>query len=138
VLVRKNILDEIGGYDETLFTEDWDLWLRVTKLYPIAFIDGYYSSYRIHPQSVMRKSDSLAKMYWSCCKAVLKHRNINKEFDNIIANHLHTYVIGMYRLGVIDKALLRKNIIYNRTFKDAIYFFFGIMNFRFNQKFPKD
>ncbi len=134
VLIRKNILDAVGGYDENLFTEDWDLWLRITKLYPIAFMKGYFSSYRIHPQSVMRKNSSLSKMYCSCCKAVLKHRNINKKYDKIIAKHLHTYVIGMYRLGVIDKALLKKNIIYNKTLKAAIYFFFGILNFRVNQK----
>ena len=135
VMIRKSILDEVGGYDETLFTEDWDLWLRITKLYPIAFMNGYFSSYRIHPQSVMRKSTSLAKMYWSCCKAVLKHRNISKRYDKIIAKHLHTYVIGMYRLGVIDKILLKENIIYNKTLKAAIYFCFGILNFRLNQKF---
>lgn len=138
VLVRKNVLDAVGGYDETLFTEDWDLWLRITKLYPVAFMNGYFSSYRIHPQSVMRKSSSLAKMYWSSCKAVLKHRNINKTYDKIIAKHLHTYVIGMYRLGVINKALLYKNIIYNKSLKAAIYFFFGILNIRINQKHPNN
>ena len=134
VLIRKNILDSIGGYDESLFTEDWDLWLRISRIYPIAFMEGYFSYYRIHPQSVMRKSSSLVKMYWSCCKAVLKHRNLNKQYDRIIAKHLNTYVIGMYRLGVIDKVLLRKNISLNKTFKATIYFCFGILNLKINQK----
>ena len=33
VSVRKNILDAVGGFDETLINcQDWDLWLRVAKL----------------------------------------------------------------------------------------------------------
>ena len=134
VLVRKNILDSVGGFDETLFVEDWDLWLRICKTYPIHFMGGYYSLYRIHQDSVMRKKSLLVKVYLSSCKAVLKHRNLNKEFDRIIAMHINRYTIGMYRLGVINKELLRLNFLYNKTYKSAIYFFFGLLNIKVNQK----
>ena len=134
VLVRKNIIDEVGGYDETLFTEDWDLWLRICKKHPISFMEGYFSSYRIHPHSVMRKNSSLAKMYLSCCKAVFKHRNINKEFDRIIAKHINTYTIGMYRLGMINIEFLRTNFMYNRTLKSGLYYSFGLLKLKLNQK----
>ena len=134
VLVRKNILDSVGGFDETLFVEDWDLWLRICKKYPIHYMSGYYSLYRIHQDSVMRKSSTLVKVYLSCCKAILKHRNINKEIDGIIAKHITTYSVGMYRFGVINKKLLWLNFMYNKTFKSAFYYSLGLFNIKVNQK----
>jgi hypothetical protein len=134
VMIRKIMLDTSGGYDQSLFTEDWDLWLRISKHYPIAFMEGYFSSYRIHPDSVMRQNSTIVKMYRSCCKAVLKHTGECKKFDKIIAKHLYTYVIGMYRLGVIDKDLLKKNFIYNKNFKAALYLVLGMLNVRLHQK----
>lgn len=133
VLIRRNRLEEIGGYDETLFTEDWDLWLRICKKHPVLFMQGYFSQYRIHPQSVMRKRSSLVKNYLSCIKAVMKHRNISKQCDQIIATHLNTYAVGMYRLGVIEKEFLKKNFLHNKTLKSAAYYLLGLLNIKVNQ-----
>lgn len=134
VLMRKEALEKAGGYDETLFTEDWDLWLRISKMYPIRFLEGCYSQYRIHPQSVMRNSSSLVKMYSSSIRGILKHEGERGEHKKTIARHLNTYAVGMYRYGVIDTHLLRKNFIYNRTFKAALYYLLGMMNLKLNQK----
>jgi len=38
-VVRKTVLEEVGGFDETLpACEDYDLWLRVTHRYPVKLI----------------------------------------------------------------------------------------------------
>lgn len=134
VLIRKNILDEIGGYDETLFTEDWDLWLRICSVHPVLFLEGYYSQYRIHPQSVMRKRSTLVKSYLSSIRAVLKHEGTSKQVRQVVAKHLNTYSVGMYRYGVIEKDLLRKNFMYNKTFKSAVYYILGLLKLKLNQK----
>jgi len=40
VMVRKALLDKVGGFDETLpACEDYDLWLRVSCRYPVYLID---------------------------------------------------------------------------------------------------
>lgn len=36
-LVRRQCLDEVGPYDESLTYEDWDMWLRVAQQYEFAF-----------------------------------------------------------------------------------------------------
>ena len=133
VLIRKNILELAGGYDESLFNEDWDLWLRIAKSYPIHFMKGFYSQYRIHPESMMRKSSSLVKVYASCIKALLKHRDISKQFDKIIAGHLYTYTIGMYRFGIIDQNFLKINLSFNKNVKSLMYYILGLMNIKINQ-----
>lgn len=40
VMLRKKLLDEVGGFDEALpACEDYDLWLRVSCRYPVYLID---------------------------------------------------------------------------------------------------
>ncbi|MCW3079603.1 glycosyltransferase [Segetibacter sp.] len=134
VLIRKSILDSAGGYDETLFNEDWDLWLRIAKTHPVGFMEGFYSQYRIHSESMMRKSSSLVKVYASSIKALLKHAHISKEFDKVIAKHLFTYTIGMYRFGIIDRRLLKINLHFNKNIKSLIYYLMALLNIKINQK----
>ena len=40
VMLRRELFDEIGGFDETLpACEDYDLWLRISARYPVYLID---------------------------------------------------------------------------------------------------
>lgn len=39
-LIKRSLLEEVGGFDEDFTVcEDYDLWLKVTSLYPVGFID---------------------------------------------------------------------------------------------------
>ncbi|MGY6649091.1 glycosyltransferase family 2 protein [Wenyingzhuangia sp. IMCC45574] len=38
-LHKRSVFNDLNGYDEDLYFEDLDYWLRVTKKYPIAFLD---------------------------------------------------------------------------------------------------
>ncbi len=48
VMVRRNIIEELGGWDEDLAIEDWDMWLRIAEKHPIAYLDQVFAFYRIH------------------------------------------------------------------------------------------
>ena len=40
ILIHRNVFDTVGTFDETLpACEDFDLWLRITARYPVAFLD---------------------------------------------------------------------------------------------------
>lgn len=40
VMLRREVFDEIGGFDETLpACEDYDLWLRISARYPVYLVD---------------------------------------------------------------------------------------------------
>ncbi len=50
-MFRSDVLNICGGFDESLpFSEDWDLWLRVTKEYPIIRMTRPTTLYRQHQQ----------------------------------------------------------------------------------------
>lgn len=46
VMLRMDVLDEVGLYDENLLIEDWDLWIRIAEKYPIGLIRNPLIYYR--------------------------------------------------------------------------------------------
>ena len=55
VLVRRELLSRAGGFDPTLrIGEDWDLWLRLSRLTPILRVTRPLALYRMHPHSITK------------------------------------------------------------------------------------
>lgn len=55
VMARRECLEAAGGFDEDLpVSEDYDLWLRLCRTYPVRFIDRPLVRYRIHAQGTFR------------------------------------------------------------------------------------
>jgi glycosyltransferase involved in cell wall biosynthesis len=56
VVVRRKLLDLVGGFDERLFFgEDWDLWLRLASVAEIDFVPERLVAIRTHEQSAQRR-----------------------------------------------------------------------------------
>jgi glycosyltransferase involved in cell wall biosynthesis len=48
VVMRRSCLGNVGLFDEDIFIPaDWDLWLRLSRLFPIGYIDKPLSKYRV-------------------------------------------------------------------------------------------
>jgi len=56
MLIRKSVYEEIGGYDEDLPFEDYDMNLRIAKRYKVLFMEDILCLYRIHSQSFSGKT----------------------------------------------------------------------------------
>jgi glycosyltransferase involved in cell wall biosynthesis len=55
VLAQRSLFEEIGGFDQTLrIGEDYDLWLRASRVTPIHRVARPYALYRMHPDSITR------------------------------------------------------------------------------------
>lgn len=71
VMIRREMIDQVGFFDESLEAcENWDLWIRTTKVAPIDFIDRPLTLYRVHSGNM---SKNLDKMYRSRLKLIDKH-----------------------------------------------------------------
>jgi len=57
-LLRTDCVRAVGGYDETLAYEDWDLWLRLAERYEFHFHYEIHAKYRRIPTSL---SSTLAR-----------------------------------------------------------------------------
>jgi glycosyltransferase involved in cell wall biosynthesis len=49
-LIRRECLERVGFYDESLVgNEDWDLWIRLSRMTRFVFIDRVLANFRMHP-----------------------------------------------------------------------------------------
>ena len=56
VLVKRDVLDAAGYYDERLFHgEDWDLWIRLARISHVNFTREAVVGIRVHSQSAQRR-----------------------------------------------------------------------------------
>lgn len=61
VVYRKNIIEKIGDYDETLkIGEDYDMWLRMGQVGKIANLNDVYIFYRKHTENISVLDRSVA------------------------------------------------------------------------------
>lgn len=134
VLVRKSAIEEVGGYDAALKSEDWDLWLRIAERYKIIGANMIFGAYRILPTSAMHSSKNKIFVLESLNEALVKHKGSSKEIDAIIEEHLYKHTVEMYRLGHISKKWANRLYTYKPGLKPIIYYLFMKMGIKVNQK----
>lgn len=61
VLLKSSVLKEIGGFDESLYMEDWDMWLRISNKHKIGFLNEFVAYYRSHETNISSKTNLMEK-----------------------------------------------------------------------------
>lgn len=75
-MFRKAILDQIGGYDETLSYEDFDCWIRMARDHTFAYLDDITMLRRVVKNSWGQKPKiHLTSSFTICQKAFKLNRN---------------------------------------------------------------
>jgi glycosyltransferase involved in cell wall biosynthesis len=72
VMLRKAALTAVGGYDESLFFEDLDMWLRLSSRYRFVFSPERLVRIRMHPESMSNNPRNWRLMNNSRTKIFLK------------------------------------------------------------------
>ena len=62
VMVRRSAIDAVGGYDEELAFEDWDMWLRLADRYRFRFLDRIVANRRVLPTSLFHAGFGTARL----------------------------------------------------------------------------
>jgi glycosyltransferase involved in cell wall biosynthesis len=70
-LVRRDCYTQVGLFDESLFYEDWDMWLRVARYFQFAYSDHVSAKYRLVSASMLRSQ--FARINDSMCQVCVKH-----------------------------------------------------------------
>lgn len=52
VMIRRSAVDAVGGYDESLFIDDWDMWLKLAYRFAFHHLPGALVKYRVLPTSM--------------------------------------------------------------------------------------
>jgi hypothetical protein len=75
MMIKKEVLDQLGGYDETLAYEDFDFWIRSSRTWEYAYIPETLSFQRIVTGSLSagfyKKHNKLVQSMVAVCKKAL-------------------------------------------------------------------
>lgn len=103
-MMNATVFKTIGGYDNELYYEDLDYWLRISRNYQITFIDDILVQKRklINSQltKMYEKSDYSKKMNYSTYKILLKafKMNVSKKEYKALLKKIHFNIIHNFKL----------------------------------------
>lgn len=93
VLIRRSILNEFGGYNESWCSgEDWELYLRISKHYGFGYIDRELTTMRVLNDSTLSKfqeedKSSLLKLAATEKKSLRRDREALEAANRAISRH---------------------------------------------------
>lgn len=112
ILIRKEALDKVGGFDVNIDFEDYDMWLRLSKEYEAGYIPEVLALYRMHSNNI--SNDSIL-MFKGTIKTIMKQFKQyplkNKPLKKVIITFKLTYNIIVNRL---TKSILKKERMENK------------------------
>ncbi len=115
MVFKKEVLDELGGYDETLYYEDFDFWVRSSRNWKYKYLDSVGVRVRRHGGNLgshfYKKNQK--EMMWSTFKVCLKAKELNCRDEENRALHKrcsyqmrHAVLTEHFRLGKKYYALI--------------------------------
>ena len=100
-MVRRRCYDKVGLYDEQLFAEDWDMWIRMSRGFSFAFLHTTTAYYRIHSASASHSvatrkamNELMPAMFRKYAKKAWLRGTDREEYGNAC---LERYAIQLYR-----------------------------------------
>jgi glycosyltransferase involved in cell wall biosynthesis len=84
MMTRLTAFEEVGGYDESLFYEDYDMWLKLADRYEFRFVPGVLASYRVLPSSAGLNPAYAAARQESRARVLLKWYGRDARTDEIV------------------------------------------------------
>jgi glycosyltransferase involved in cell wall biosynthesis len=74
VLFRRTVLEQVGGFDTNLrVAEDYELYLRIARDYPICCHPAVVAEYRLHQSNASRNSELMLTMTLDVLKSQARH-----------------------------------------------------------------
>lgn len=96
VLIRTSAAKEIGGYDEQLSYEDWDMWLRLTKSYSSHCMKESTGFYRVRTGSIMHVPKNAQRINRSILLMLKKYVGDNSVDQKFIQIKIEERTIYSY------------------------------------------
>ena len=95
MMMRRNVLNGLDGYDETLAYEDFDFWVRSSRIYHYAYLDEVLTLKRQLPDSlsaqVVLPDNTLLQSTLAVCYKAFDRCETPDEF-RALANRIRTFI----------------------------------------------
>ncbi len=103
VMISRGVFDKLGVFDESLpAAEDYDLWLRIAKAYPVYFIpDALIIKRGGHADQLSRKYTGIDRFRIMALEKLLSCGDLSGEHEQLVIKQLITkcniYAQGCYK-----------------------------------------
>lgn len=121
LLYKKEVLLGLGGFDENLYFEDWDINLRLIHAgYKFCWLNEKLVKYRFLQSSLTRKPNP---RYWDTYLALIsKYSGLSNKLDSVIYDKIREYAVLIYQLGGENSIYwLKKKYAMDKDAKTLIY-----------------
>jgi glycosyltransferase involved in cell wall biosynthesis len=88
VMLRSALVREVGGYDESLTFDDYDMWMRLLGRYTLVYDPTIVVDYRVLAQSLSRNTGRHGDFLLSEARMIYKHVGTTPTIDATIATRL--------------------------------------------------
>jgi glycosyltransferase involved in cell wall biosynthesis len=115
VLVRRRCLDEVGPLNERVsIADDYELWLRIARRYPIGHIDRVLARYRFHDRNVSRDLFRMTRTDLAAIESIVAqypdvYRTIGRRAVNARRAQLHYELGGWHMWKARDLQTARRH-----------------------------
>lgn len=119
IMIRKNVVDQMGGYDEALQYEDFDLWVRSSRQFkyfyiPVPLVKRRVVRGGLHERQFSRGRNSHAWSTLAVCRKILG-LNRTREERGALQTRLNyeirqSLLRGDLRLALAYASLWRRNL----------------------------
>jgi alpha-1,3-rhamnosyltransferase len=107
-LLRTSSIRKVGGWDKSIRLEDWDLWLKLSKMCRFKYINAPVSYYRLHGLNTV--ATNKYELYIDSLKLVEKEKNY--AFDHALQEEYYRSKIYLHkRLFYLNKKHIKNLIV---------------------------
>lgn len=103
-VIRTAAVREVGGYDENLWSEDIDLWVRLAHEFGFVYVDEQLVEYRRVESSMTGTKAFIPYMHRDFLKFAPKHLGTSPTCDEFIRQRCFLLARELYRLGELPAA----------------------------------
>lgn len=107
VLLRTSTLRSAGEYDESLFAEDYDMWLRLARLAEWAYVPEPLVFYRHHAHAATSRTGYLVAAREQELRILRKHLGQAVELDELVMRQIRGILVRLYLWGRSPAATAR-------------------------------
>lgn len=95
MLIKREVLEELGGYDESLSYEDYDFWVRSSRNWKYIFINENLTFYRkminSHSSTFKKKNNPHLYSTFKVCEKAFKLCKDKEEYKSLLISVLYHF-----------------------------------------------
>lgn len=134
-VIRKEVIDDVGNYDENALLEDWDLWIRIAQKYSIGYINKELVYYGQHGKgNITSNLQYMDEGYKYIFEKYKQYGKVSQAKKRIALNRI--YLAATHKPSFKSLAFILKNFqLKTDYFKQLLKCVLGIVRIRFHNNY---